>query len=229
MRNVSNLILLAAGIAATVSAGPVYDIVAGFSNASNPNGVWSYSYGNGTNPVLFSQPVTNQGQQEWYNGGGQPDSITILQNISGGTITGSTVSIPNGYLNLDPEEFTVAVEFTAPSAGSYTINGNFLGNDTNELSHPVQILDNGTSIYSNTIAAFQQAGAFNLTESLNIGDTIEFLVSSPVPGSAWTNLSTGLQGTITSNSAVPEPGTGGLMAIALGLAGAAFLYRGRLG
>ncbi|MGD1093504.1 MAG: PEP-CTERM sorting domain-containing protein [Bryobacteraceae bacterium] len=201
---------------ATASAGPISDVVAGFSDSNNPNGVWSYYYGTGPS----SDSLYSSGQSDgttcaiavcgWYNGGAEPDSITIIQNTTGSTFnTSTTVYIPNNYVNLDPEEYNVEVVFTVPSAGTYLISGNFYGDDSSENSHPVDILDNGSNVYSNTIASYQQEDSFSFSETLAVGNTITFYVGTGSSGCTYCDLSTGLQGTITLTSAsnVPEPTT----------------------
>jgi hypothetical protein len=208
-------ILLASSVA-TASASTVYDLVSGFSGSTNPNGVWSYAYGTAGSDSLFSS-----GQSDgttcgtalcgWYNGGAVPDAIGIAQNTTGSTKTSGTVNIPNNYLTLDPEEYNAEVIFTVPSggAGNYTISGNFYGDDTGENSHPVDILDNSTNVFSNTISSYQQSDPFSFSETLAVGNTITFYVGTGSTGCSYCNLGTGLQGTITLNTAsgVPEPAT----------------------
>ena len=193
-------------LAGSASANTVYDAVSGFSGTNNPNAPWSYLVAGAALSTQQSGTCTGGGISGWWNGVGQPNDATILKNVAAGTVTCSnTVVIPTDHLNLDPESLAnVDVRFTAPSSGLYSIAGNFLGDDTNELSHPVQILLNGTQIFSGTIAVFQQTDAFNLSETLNAGDTVDLISST---GSSWTNLGTGLEATLTTGSTVPEPAT----------------------
>lgn len=79
---------------------------------------------------------------------------------------------------MDPESGNVSVVFTASSAGTYTITGNFLGIDTGENSHPVEILDDGTVIWKGTISSFGGKDSFNLSETLNKGGTLTFYVGN---------------------------------------------------
>ena len=89
------------------------------------------------------------------------------------------------------------VRLTLPVAGTYDITGDFLGIDSSENSHPVEILDNGVVIFSGTIGSYGQSDTFNLVESLNAGDVLDFEV---LTGSTYANLSTGLSATITPAS-----------------------------
>jgi hypothetical protein len=203
-------------VAPNVSADTTYNMVTGFSNTSNPNGVWTYEY-NGT-PFTDAQGHTGV-LPYWYNGGTQPNSIAIFQNVTGSSFVNTSVTDPTNTLYLDPQSGSVSVLFTAPSASTYTIAGNFLGIDTLQNSHPVSILDNGLVVWSGTIASFGADDSFNFSETLKAGDTITFDVGTGTGGSCfYCNLGTGLNGTVTeaSTTATPEPGTVGLTIIGIG-------------
>jgi hypothetical protein len=185
-----------------------------FTLAGNPNGLWSYD----GSSALLPDPVVGTGAlagfNYWWNGQDEPNSAIVGENVTGSPIVylGSLVLPPN-YLVLDPEgSSNVEVLFTAPTAGSYSINGNFLGIDGNEQAHPVAIFDNATPIFTSTISSLNQSDPFNLTETLNAGDTIGFAVDT---GSVFFSLSTGLSATITTGT--PEPAT--IWIAGLGLAG----------
>jgi hypothetical protein len=81
-------------------------------------------------------------------------------------------------------------------AGTFVIQGDFLGADTSENSHPVSILVNGKQSYASTMSRFGQRDLFNLTRKLNRGATVDFVVST---GSACTYLGTGLKAIITAH------------------------------
>jgi hypothetical protein len=195
-----------------------YNVVTGFSYTSNPNGVWTY-YQNGTAFTDLqggSNPIsTSPGLPGWFNNGGEPDDIVILQNNTGGTVSYLTIQAPTGYLWLDPEGYSASVAFTAPSAGTYTITGNFLGIDSDENSHPVEILDNGVGVWNGTISQFGQDDPFSLVETLNSGGIITFEVGTGSAGCSYCDLSTGLDGVIAESSVTPEPASFFLMASGL--------------
>jgi len=197
------------GCSQSLSANSVFNVVTGFSYTSNPNGVWTYELSGA--PYTDSQGFSNVnglGLPGWWNGKGEPDSMAILQNVTGSTFIFSTDQDPTGTLLLDPESGNNSVVFTAPSAGTYTITGNFLGIDTSQNSHPVEILDNATVVWSETISSFKQDDSFNLNETLSAGDTISFYVGTGSAGCSYCDLGTGLDGTITLNTtATPEPDT----------------------
>ena len=168
-----------------------------FSLSDNPNGAWSYSYslGDGLIP-LTGQTFPAAGVGGWWSGGDVPFWYTVAGNTSGMTASFETIVQPPNYLDMDPESAArVDTVYTVPSAGTYSITGDFLGIDIFENSHPVAILVNGTDDYSATIAAYDQSQAFNLTVTLTAGSTVDFAVET---GATYTNLSTGLAATISA-------------------------------
>ena len=205
-----SMVVVMLGCTQSLFANSVYNVVTGFPSASNPNGVWTYQY-NGTG-YTDSQGFSNIGGigvPGWWTGEAIPNSLYIGQNVSGSTVSHLTIRDPTNTLWLDPESGNVSVTFTAPSAGTYHIGGAFLGIDTGENSHPVEIMDNGAVIWKGTISSFGGNDSFNLSENLSAGGTITFYVGTGSSGCSYCNLSTGLNGTITegSNTTVPEPGT----------------------
>src|ERR1700681_564355 len=80
--------LIVGVVAPSVKADTTYNMVTGFSNTSNPNGVWTYEY-NGT---PFTDAQGHSGVLPyWYNGGTQPDSIAIFQNVTGSSFVNTSV------------------------------------------------------------------------------------------------------------------------------------------
>jgi catechol 2,3-dioxygenase-like lactoylglutathione lyase family enzyme len=196
-----------------------YDAVSGFA-LTNPSGPWSYTYAGA--PFTIAEPTPNGvGVPYWWTGLPVPLSGFIGQNVSGATVDYLTIEDPNNTLWLDPESYTnVAVTFTAPSAGTYTLSTTFSGIDTGERSHGVEVLDDGSAIYSNTISSFGASDTFSDKLTLAAGDTISFVVEGgSLDNCGYCNLGTGLVATL--NSAVPEPATWAMLLIGFGLAGAA--------
>jgi hypothetical protein len=198
-------------------AAVTYDAVQGFS-LSNPSTVWSYSYAGA--PFAISESTPNGlGVPYWWTGGNVPVSGIIGQNVSGSTVAVETIVDPNNTLWLDPESLSnVAVTFTAPAAGKYTITGSFLGIDTGERSHGVEVLNGVTPIFSDTIGAFGATDSFSDTVTLTKDGTISFLVEGgSLADCGYCNLSTGLTAQISS--AVPEPATWAMMLFGFGSLG----------
>ena len=89
----------------------------------------------------------------------------IARNVTGRPVgIVNTVIVPTNTLWMDPESGSVSVLFTAPSTGTYTIAGIFLTSTRSQISHPVSLLDDGTVVWTGTIA--KHSGA-SLTEELS--------------------------------------------------------------
>lgn len=206
---------------APFASAATYNMVTDFSDTANPNGVWSYFYNGTLFSLSQSSPncLATSGTLCWYNGQGIPTAILVGQNNTGGTASSGTLSVPTGYAFMDPESQYAAILFTAPSAGTYTVSGNFLGADTGQNSHPVTILANGGSVFSGTISSYLGSVPFSFSQALNAGGTLAFEVLTGSTGCTYCNLTTAVRATITSgtSAAVPEPGSLLLCAAALGM------------
>ncbi len=200
----NHFFLAALGLAAALNASATsFNAVSDFSLASNPNGSWSYL----ASSSLLSTAVVGSGSlagiDYWWSNQSEPNSDVIGKNMKSSTISFESIVLPVGYLWMDPEsESNVDASVKVSTAGTYIISGNFLGIDTGEQSHPVQILLNGTPIFSGTIASYGQSDSFNLTETLAAGSVLAFENET---GSTWTNLSTGLAASVTPRTTTPEP------------------------
>jgi len=174
-----------------------YSAVGDFSGTDNPDGVWSYGYTVNGGETLFTQAFTSiPGFDYWNSGQPVPDSFSVGKNVSGSTVTFETINDPANYLWLDPETAaSVDVTFTAPAAGTYSVTGSFLGIDTNEQAHDVEIYVNGTPVFDQEVDQYDQSQAFNLTETLAAGSTVEFAVDTGF--STYEFLSTGLSAIVT--------------------------------
>jgi len=195
------------GLAAGQSQTSTYNAVTDFGLSRNPNGVWSYLSSGSllSSPVIGSGPTA--GLNTWWDGKAVPNSADIGANVSGNTLTVSnSIVVPRNVLQMDPEATTnVTVRFTAPAAGTYSIIGSFLGIDTNQKLHSVQIMHNGLAIFTNTISAFNQTDAFNLNVTLSAGDFIDFV--NDTGSTTYEDLSTGLAVTFTTSAALPTQNT----------------------
>ena len=147
-----------------------YSAAADFSIASNPNGVWSYLYNNTLLPLGQSTST----YQYWWNGGAPVTDSAIVGRATSAPTSSGTVQFGTNYLTMDPEGQTVDVRFTAPSAGTYLITGEFFGADNQTncnpcATHPVLITDSasGTIFGPDTISTYLQTYTFSLTETLN--------------------------------------------------------------
>jgi len=225
--------ILPAFLAATASANTVYNLVAGFSDSSNPNGVWTYGMLTGLGGTFTTLPDTFSalsGVNGWTNEATVP---LVEQNSSGSSITSGTDTYPVGWLEMSPDssgDYAV-VQFTVPTTGSYTIAGAFEGLDSTGTTTDDHVWwtsgGTSTSLFDTGITAFftnspnvcpgstgtTRLGAcgfdaFSMTQNFTAGDTIDFTVGYGYNQNYFFDL-TGLQGTVTlnSSSSTPEPGT----------------------
>jgi len=117
----------------------------------------------------------------------------------------------------------VAVNFTAPTTGTYSVTSECFGDDTGERAHAVNILKNGVALFSpGSISSFGGTQNYDFNVSLSSTDVLSFVAyGGSVDNCGFCNLSTGLTAQI---SAVPEPSTWAMMI--LGFAGIGFMaYR----
>jgi len=191
--------LVSTGIIAGTALGPTGGLASAatycadgqFSSKSNPNGMWSYL----ANGALLTDQLLISGNKLtpcWWNGRQLPYSGVVCKNETKTTqIWSNTVVVPAGYISMDPQDNkSVAVQWTAPAAGTFAIKGKFVGVDTYQHVHPVQVTHNGTVIWTQTITRYNETFHFNLTETVAAGDTIDFVVADP--NNELYSLSTGL-------------------------------------
>lgn len=183
-----------------------YDIAADFSGVENPNCVWSYGWSQSRGSTF--NLATTPGQDN-------SSGTVIGWELFGGIIPAyavtdyylSTVFIPQGTVNLHPGPLgeNSVVRWTAPSAGSCTIQGWFKGND---FAHPtstdVAILHGATEIFSGAINSYDVPLNFSLTVQVNAGDTIDFAVGYGSNGNYFGD-STGINAAISHDSVEPPP------------------------
>jgi uncharacterized protein (TIGR03437 family) len=156
-----------------------YDAVKDFALSTNPNGQWSYLYNNALMKTSINA-TTSTGQVAWQAEVLDGYAIQVGTILGGSPFNynlgnGDAFDFPTDHLYLSPWLGNVAVRFTAPSAGQYTVTGDFLGIETQQASHPVEILVNGSSVMTSTLSAFNQKIPFSLTQTVKAGDTIDFV------------------------------------------------------
>lgn len=161
-----------------------------------------------------------------FGGGGSFGTAAILgDNADGGDyeIFGDGAANAAGVVGTDllmhpsnnaAGQFVIA-RYTLSVAGDATITGGFHGTLGSRIG---SVYHNGVALYTSTDTTPDRAstGAFNLTPTLAIGDTISFVVDS---GGNFGGDETALRATIT---VVPEPS-----AALLGLGGLAVIFRRR--
>jgi hypothetical protein len=227
--------LILAVAAWTVTPAVLADsIVDDFSIASNPNG--NFTYGQKASLGAAFVPFVNADSGptfvRWYDADGPWPAVYpfVHKNITGADLGGPAYIFPHGWLDLRPGpagEYIV-VRWTAPTAGTYLIQGAYTGLETLPTTSDAWILLNNVGQFSASIVGQGYTGNgnvanFSLTLALAAGDDIDFTVG--YGGNNFLGDSTALRGTITAvgTGPVPEPST--LALLGLGAWGASRLRR----
>jgi hypothetical protein len=195
------LFLLALPVATNAA---VYDLTADFSTVQNPNCVWSYGWtesrGSTFNLVTDAQEISaSYGTvRGWIPYGGfypgllSPGTAVTDWDPPGEFIPAGTVSFHPGPLNQNS-----VIRWTAPSAGTSTIQGWFRGNNYHgPTTTDVAILHGATEIFTGEINSYNVPLNFSLTVQVNAGDTIDFTVGFGSNGNYFGDA-TGISATIT--------------------------------
>jgi hypothetical protein len=193
----ASLVLGAVACYGEQAAAQTYDAFKQFSIKDNPSETWSYI---AAGQKLATKLTICDGIKKlycWTNGGASfPNVAAEEANKTGATVQNAGVTLPASYLDLDPQGIaSVGLQWTAPAAADIHVTGNFLGVASDEGSHNVAVLYNGTPLVTYTISHFQQKETFRLHLSVAAGDTIAFMSYSSNGGGA---LSTGLQAKIAA-------------------------------
>jgi len=152
---------------------------ADYSISNNPSGTWSYGRKwsvTATAMDLFTVPWVGGG---WY-----------LGNVGDGgpSVQGTRVEMwakanANGY---------PCGRWTCPMAGTYSIIGNFTGNDSRGVDNYVYVIINGSVTFSNRVQSYLQTVCFtNTNVALNQGDFVDFTLVWGGTGSSeanWTSM-----------------------------------------
>jgi hypothetical protein len=204
-------------------ANTTYDATTDFSLVSNPNGVWSYGYSHLTAPSYAFTPFNSVSGTLWedssYNTLSTP---SVFLNNTGGIVNG----VAPGQISLNPGpvpngDFAI-VRFTAPTAGTYDVNGQFYAGDVGAMNGYIVLAGNlGTPL--ETFVNTTNSSIFTpLSLPMTSGETLDFVVGNG--GGSFYSGDTPLTATIT---AVPLPTTAWLLLS--GLVGTGLLVRKRRG
>jgi YVTN family beta-propeller protein/parallel beta-helix repeat protein len=182
-----------------------------YSIAVNPSPRWSYGWEpvrGGALSLYSSRIVDSGGNDVWLRSGDAPG---VWRNSTASTANSATNSTPPGAFGMHPGpsgENSVA-RWTAPSTGTYRIEGAFIGLD---YSYPtttdVAILKNNTAaspLFSGAIGSYNVPLYFSVDVALAAGDTIEFTVG--FGNGFYQGDATGLDAVITLLAAAPASDT----------------------
>jgi len=210
-----------------------------FSTTNNPNGPWSYGILTDPSDILtFSTlPSGSSGNLEGWNGTDGGNFPTIWKNTGSGDATVSEAIVGSGDLYLHPGQSTgphVTVRWTAPSSGTFDIDGAFATLDATGpaiTTTDVSVRRNGVAAAAGSLtgSALTEEVAFDLSLALTAGDILDFTVS---PGSTFFGDSTGFDATITEDKSlgvIPLPAALPLLLpLLLGWLGASRVVRRRV-
>jgi sugar lactone lactonase YvrE len=181
------------------------DFEAGWAAGNNPNGVWRYgwtTFNSGPLPLFTRHylPAANNGLEQMWDDPNESAGFTpsVARN-SGGDFNNGNVTFKAGALILHPDgpsghDYTHVI-FTAPTAGSYSLAGDFFAQQNN-INVDVHVLVNGVSVFDSTITSNGISRPFSRTFGLSAGDTIDFAVG-PNGNFSLHAGNTGLHATIT--------------------------------
>ena len=188
---------------ATLTLTNVYDAVADFSASANPNGFWSYGWATsaGGQFILMTNTWSYEAAAGYYNGNTTyPYGSWIARDFGSQVVTNvASYCIAPDSLFMNPQGYASIVRFTAPSNGTYQVQGFFQSKCTG--SQPVHYLNiilntNITAYFLSTpVIQYDTAFPFSFPFNLNQGDTLDFIVSCENGNGA--NLETGLAATVT--------------------------------
>lgn len=198
------------GLLSAANADVVHNAATDFSQAQNPNSVWSYGQSALLNSpfTLYTNTVREFPQVEsWNAGSGSFLNPSVSHNPAMSAVTVATITFPPGQLGVHPGEFGEysVVRFVAPAAGAYSLTSSFTGIDFHgPTSTDVHVLLNNSALFSGLVNSFGGGPSFATELILAAGDTIDFKVGVGGNGNYFFDT-TGLAAQITRREAVPEP------------------------
>ena len=180
-----------------------YDAVRDFSITSNPNGVWSYgwllSVGSSLNLYTVTDTTTFPGLSAWLETGMTMYNPPFVgHNDTDTTFCYRSFCVPPGYLHLHPgvnDELSV-VRWTAPTSGTFQLQGAVRGLDDITSTNFLAILNSERHLFTATVTNRNPPVFFHRTLTVSAGDTIDFIVEFGRDGNYF-NDSTGIQFKLT--------------------------------
>jgi hypothetical protein len=157
-------------------------MVKDFSIKENPDGVWAYWDNDPNRPMPYARRNYKglPGFECWYDKTTRFFIAAIGVNRSGQTIAldRGDVAVPPGYIFIDSADASAFVQFTVPVSGKYTIKGRYIPLAQREahdnFGYVGQFGSKNRSLWERKIDGHGPK-RFNLTVSLEQGDTLQFL------------------------------------------------------
>jgi hypothetical protein len=203
--------LIAAVAALVLGATQAQALSADFANDfsvtnSNPNGAWTYGYTTSLGGTFnaYTDTISNPVVDIWYTPGLSGDSTpSAFKNTSGGSVNG--ILPGEAGLHSGPGGQLSVARLTSTEVTDVTISGAFGQGDIGGVG--VYILLDGVEIFG--VSNTYQTEMFDLTASLGVGSTLDFVVSNGDGSYAYD--STQLSASVES---VPEPAS--MVALSVG-------------
>lgn len=236
MNTVMKLVAPVALAWAAQASAATSNLAADFSDASNPNGAWSYTYGS-TTLSHFAQPTTANSLNSaaangyWGTGGDFFAAPFLLKTTANGASTGVYNNgdfLAGDVLVHGPNNGSaVAINWTASDAGSISFTSSiWYAHSIVSRSEDVTVFLNGTSLGSVTVTnGITRTNALTSLSGTNLavaaGDVLSFRFSKST-GQEFGSLA-GIGATVdftpTATAAVPEPATWAMMILGFGAIG----------
>lgn len=159
----------------------VYDSTRDFSLQLDPSNVWAYGYSTAQNPEFHRSSLRNDdGKILYWNETVNGPFVFRPRNRQSQNYFGLPSDPPADVLNLDPsiDGRNSVVQWTAPVAGTYRINGRFEAIDHSTTD--VSILLNSSvnsPLITGSINGLRSQVPFSITRTLSAGDRIQFTVN----------------------------------------------------
>jgi hypothetical protein len=218
-------------LCSTLPAATIYDLKTDWSDTNNPNGVWAYRQGSNTLPhndvsVCCGGPsagITGAWAPSPFAGDFLPLWAKATGNNSAsGFLAGDIIVHSVDGFNGNPTLGEANIIWTAPMAGTIDISGSiWYAHFPLVRSNDFVLMLDATKLASGTVSATNGATranplAFGVSGlGVNAGDVVELIVERSPGQAAGSFDGVNLTVTETPGAAVPEPGTAGLLTLAL--------------
>ena len=225
----TRVVLVVAGLGALAepAAAQTYSSSADYSQTTDPNGVWAYgslpAAGPGYVPnaataltVFDTTSIVQTGLQAWTTAGGV-GVPSAAYNYSGSDLSRSdSIFRPGRMVVHAGPSLAGAVQFTAPAAGTYSLNVHFENRTTNR-GWPVYVFQGAALLDTATFTDGLQGGGhdyMNPALVLAAGETVTFAAGPRFDGD-FNSTVTQVDAVLTP---VPEPAAVLAAAVGLGVA-----------
>jgi hypothetical protein len=196
-----------------LAAAQTFDAAAEFSPTANPTAVWSYGYtttlGGSFNLYTengkYPNPDESLTELDYWGENIQFHDPAVMHNGTGVTQNLDTVTYQPGQLAAHPGpngEYSV-IRFTAPVAGTYSLQATFTGIDFEfPTTTDVHVLVGGISVFDGEVTAFGSGPSYTADALLAIGEVVDFTIGYGSNGN-FIGDSTGVAAVMV----IPEPST----------------------